>query len=87
MLKRFLLFLGDEDRAIMALFGSKAFKTISGSVGRACGDGGGKPRAWGPYARALIEFFPWWGRGHCKYWAEREQKIQQALDAVGLSDI
>lgn len=85
--KRFLLFLGDEDRAVMTLFGSKAYQSISGSVGRACGFGDARTAWWGPPCQAFIEFFPWWGKGHCQYWAEQEQRIRLALESASLTDI
>lgn len=87
MLQRFGRFLGDVDRAVMCLFGGRCYQSLSGSTGRACGWGGGEPKSWGPTACLLIEVQPWFGKGHCKRWAEEEQVIGEALAKAGLLDL
>lgn len=66
------------DEAINAECGGSPRETISGTVGRACGDGGGKRQWWGPAARAVIEVQPWFGNGHCAHTAEAEARRRQA---------
>lgn len=87
MLKRFGRFLGDVDRALMCLLGGRAYQSLSGSTGRACGFADGQVRWWGPEACWLIEIQPWFGKGHCKRWAEEEAVIEKALAQAGLADL
>lgn len=80
-------FLGNLDRAVATLGGAEWYQTISGTAGRACGDGGGKPQAYGPTLRFLIEHAFFFGSGHCKFWAEYEEKLGQLLLNAGLEDL
>jgi hypothetical protein len=65
LLARIQGFLLGQDEALTALGGGSAKKTISGTIGRACGYSGGKPRWWGPPLRWALEVQPWFGPGHC----------------------
>lgn len=88
--RRFGQFLGDADRSINTLGGGKFYQSMSGSAGRACGEGGGIPKPWGPVAVKFIEKLPLivpGGAGHCKFWAETEQKIGELLTASGMGDL
>lgn len=67
-------FLVGIDGAFNALGGGHPHQTISGTVGRACGFGGGEPHWWGPMARKLIDGMPWFGAGHCEGVAEEEAR-------------
>lgn len=69
-----------EDEAANAALGGRPRETLSGSIGRACGFGGGHARAWGPLARALVDGL--FGRGHCQRQAEKEAR-RRALEAGG----
>jgi hypothetical protein len=71
--KRTKAFLEGEVEAILGACGGSAKRTISGTAGRACGYGGGKPRWWGPALRGLIEVMPWFGAGHCERCAILEE--------------
>lgn len=80
-------FLGNLDRSIASLGGAEWYQTISGTAGRACGDGGGTLRFYGPGLRWFIERGCGFGLQHCKYWAEYEQRVGQALTDAGLAGI
>jgi hypothetical protein len=80
---RIVGFLAGQDEALNALGGGSDRETISGTVGRACGAAGGKPRAWGPPLRTMIEIMPWFGPGHCAKYAALEAARRNAFHHPG----